>query len=91
MAARVTIDDATTNFSELLRRVEAGEEIVIVDGNKPIAVLSAFKSETVHASRHAGLGSLEGAITMQSDDVLIGPLSAAELDAAFGPAGALFT
>jgi antitoxin (DNA-binding transcriptional repressor) of toxin-antitoxin stability system len=58
MAARVTIDDARTNLLELLRRVEAGEEIVIARGEKPIAVLSAFKGETVHAARRAGLGSL---------------------------------
>lgn len=90
MAGRITIHDAKTNLSELLRRVEAGEEIVIARGEKPIAVLSAFKAETANAVRRAGLGSLEGTFDMPPDDAVIGPLCAAELEEAFGPAGSLF-
>jgi prevent-host-death family protein len=35
----VGVHAAKTNFSKLLRRVEAGEEITILRGGEPIAVL----------------------------------------------------
>jgi prevent-host-death family protein len=35
----VGVHEAKTNFSKLLRRVEAGEEITIVRGGEPVAVL----------------------------------------------------
>lgn len=33
----INVHDAKTNFSRLLRRVEAGEELVIARGGKPVA------------------------------------------------------
>jgi len=41
MSEIVTIHKAKTGLSKLLARVEAGEEIVIARGNKPIAKLVA--------------------------------------------------
>ncbi len=41
MTEIVTIHKAKTELSKLLARVEAGEEIVIARGNKPIAKLVA--------------------------------------------------
>ncbi|MBX3506881.1 MAG: type II toxin-antitoxin system Phd/YefM family antitoxin [Parvibaculum sp.] len=41
MSEIVTIHKAKTELSKLLARVEAGEEIVIARGNKPIAKLVA--------------------------------------------------
>lgn len=38
----VNIHDAKSRLSELLRRVEAGEEIVIARAGKPVARLLAF-------------------------------------------------
>lgn len=35
----VGVHEAKTHFSKLLRRVEAGEEITIVRGGEPVAVL----------------------------------------------------
>jgi len=35
--ARVTVQDAKTHLSRLLRRVEAGEEVVISRGKTPVA------------------------------------------------------
>lgn len=90
MADRVTVHDAKTNLSELLRRVEAGEEIIIARGNKPVAVLSAFKAEPLVAKRRAGLGSLIGKFSIPPDDALLGPMSEADLEAAFGDAAELF-
>jgi len=37
--AQVTIHEAKTHLSRLLRRVQSGEEIVIAKGDKPIARL----------------------------------------------------
>jgi prevent-host-death family protein len=39
MSARVTVHEAKTHLSRLLRRVEAGEEIIIVRGTVPVARL----------------------------------------------------
>lgn len=90
MAVRITVHEAKTNLSELLRRVEAGEEIVIARADKPVAVLSAFRGGAVSETRRAGLGALEGDFEVPPDQALFGPLSAEELDDAFGPGGKLF-
>ena len=42
MATEVTVHEAKTHLSRLLARVEAGEEIVIKRGQKPIARLTAL-------------------------------------------------
>jgi antitoxin (DNA-binding transcriptional repressor) of toxin-antitoxin stability system len=91
MTKRVTVHEAKTKLSELLRRVESGEEIVIARGGTPVAVLSAFEGGSVRETRRAGLGSLEGKIAVPADTTLLGALSADELEAAFGSAGRLFT
>ena len=44
MTETVTIHKAKTELSKLLARVEAGEEIVIARGNKPVAKLVAADS-----------------------------------------------
>lgn len=49
----VTIHKAKTELSKLLKRVEAGEEIVIARGNKAIAKLSPV-SEPVRKPRIPG-------------------------------------
>jgi prevent-host-death family protein len=42
MTDQVNVQDAKTRLSELLVRVEGGEEIVIARGGKPIARLSPY-------------------------------------------------
>ena len=44
MAKTVNIHEAKTNLSQLLARVESGEEIVIARAGRPIARLSAIPS-----------------------------------------------
>lgn len=60
----VTVQEAKTQLSALLRRVEAGEEITIRRGREPVAVL-------VRAPRPAGKrkiwGDLEGRIGPEFD------------------------
>lgn len=44
MTEQVNVQDAKTRMSELLVRVERGEDIVIARGGRPIARLSALAS-----------------------------------------------
>ncbi|HEY1980634.1 MAG TPA: type II toxin-antitoxin system prevent-host-death family antitoxin, partial [Xanthobacteraceae bacterium] len=44
----VTIHQAKTNLSKLIARVEAGEEIVIMRGNTPVARLAAIETKTMN-------------------------------------------
>lgn len=46
MTKTVKVSEAKTHLSELLVRVEAGEEVIIARGNDPIARLSRFARET---------------------------------------------
>jgi antitoxin (DNA-binding transcriptional repressor) of toxin-antitoxin stability system len=46
MATTVKVSEAKTHLSELLARVEAGEDVIIARGNDPIARLSRFARET---------------------------------------------
>lgn len=90
MATKVTVHEAKTNLSQLLRRVEAGEEVIIARGEQPVAVLSAYKREDIAAKRRAGRGSLKGRFPLPPDDVLIGPMSDKDIEEAFGEAAQLF-
>lgn len=62
----VTVQEAKTQLSRLLRRVEAGEEIVIRRGREPVAML-------VRAPTRAGdrqiWGDLDGSIGPEFDDL----------------------
>ena len=44
MAEQVNVQDAKTRLSELLHRVERGEEITIARAGKPIAMLIAVEA-----------------------------------------------
>ena len=58
--AIVTVHEAKTNLSELLRRVEAGEEIIIARGDKPVAILKDYKMEDDAKRRRAGGRGVRG-------------------------------
>ncbi len=63
MARNVTIGEAKTNFSKLVRRAEAGEEIVVRRGSEPVArIMPLERRGRVH-----GFGSLKGEIRISSD------------------------
>ena len=59
----VSIHDAKTNFSRLIARVEAGEEIVVRRGPTPVAKLVAYRPP---AGRRVP-GRLKGQIEMAPD------------------------
>ena len=80
--AIVTIHEAETKLSELLRRVEAGEEIIIARGNKPVATLKGVAVvDDIEQRRKAGKGCLAGKVTSPSDSALFDPMSEQELAA----------
>lgn len=78
MADQVNVHEAKTRLSELLARVERGDEIVIARGGRPIARLVAFAPP---AERE--LGFLPGLDTPTS---FFEPLPEAELAAWEGEA-----
>jgi prevent-host-death family protein len=53
--ARLTATDAARNFSEVLNRVGAGEEIEIVRNGAAVAVISPPKSRLLSADRFRAL------------------------------------
>ena len=78
----VTIHKAKTELSKLLKRVEAGEEIVIARGDKQIAKLSPM--EPVER-KSRGYGAWKGKFTIP--DSFFDPLPDDELDAWEGKYG----
>lgn len=59
----VNIHDAKTHLSRLVERVEAGEEIVIARGGRPVARLVPLRTRT----EPRPLGLLKGKIWMAPD------------------------
>ncbi len=78
--ASFNIYQAKTLFSELLRRVRAGEEIVIADAGEPVAKLVPFRA----TGAKRVLGADRGKVWIAPD--AFDPLSEAELaDFSEGP------
>ncbi len=69
----VTIHTAKTTLSQLLARVEAGEEIVLARGKQPVAKLVPYQARK--AKRR--FGKYKGVITI--DDSFFEPLTEKEL------------
>ena len=82
--ATVTIHEAKTNLSELIRRVEAGEEIIIARGDTPVAILKDYKLEDIARRRREGMGSMAGKFPPIPDSVLFEPMSDEDLAAWYG-------
>lgn len=58
----VGVHEAKTNLSDLLRRAEAGEDVVICRGTEPVARLVA-----IHPDRGRRLGLDEGRFVVPDD------------------------
>ena len=78
----VTIHKAKTELSKLLKRVEAGEEIIIARGEKQIARIIPAEAP---ARKPRGRGAWKGKFTLP--DSFFDPLPADELDAWEGKYG----
>ena len=63
MAQNVTIGEAKTHFSKLVRRVEAGEEIVVRRGSEPVARIVPLRKP----GGVTGRGSMKGEIRIGGD------------------------
>jgi prevent-host-death family protein len=86
MPTTVTVHEAKTKLSELLRRVEAGEEIIIARGDKPVATLKAIAAtDDIAARRRTAFGLFAGQHPPTPDSVFFDPLSEEDLEAMFGP------
>ena len=79
-----TIHQAKTNLSELIRRVEAGEEVIIARGDKPVAVLKDIKKEPRRKRPILGRDSMMGKYPVPDDRVFFGPFTEEEQVEMFG-------
>jgi prevent-host-death family protein len=43
---KITMHKAKTGFSQLVARVEAGEEVIVCRGKEPVAMLMPFRKNT---------------------------------------------
>ena len=66
----VTVHKAKTELSKLIARAEAGEEIIIARGNKPVARLAPIREP---AEKGRGLGAWKGKLVVP--DKFFDPLS----------------
>jgi prevent-host-death family protein len=62
----VTVQEAKTHLSRLLRRVEAGEDVVIRRGREPVAMLVRMPPR---AGKREIWGDLEGSMAPDFDEV----------------------
>ena len=70
-----TVHQAKTHFSRLLKEAEAGKEVVVMRGKKPVAKIVAIEEPSVSRRQLAGL--YRGRVTF--DDRAFDPLTDAEL------------
>ena len=77
--ATYTVHAAKTNLSKLLERVEAGEEIIIARGKKPVARLVPI-GVPGHVLRRRAFGVLKGKLDFP-DSFFFDPLPEEELEA----------
>lgn len=73
MGMVVKVGEAKTRLSELLARVEAGEEIVIARGNQPVArLLPMTKRHDVEGAIADILSARSSCVTPTSFDEIVG-------------------
>jgi prevent-host-death family protein len=82
MAVQVNIHEAKTHLSELLRRVEEGEEVTIARAGKPVAKI--VPAAEPRPRKEVRLGTWAGRVTLPEG--WEAPLTDEELQEAFGDA-----
>jgi prevent-host-death family protein len=70
-----TVHQAKTNFSRILKEVEAGQEVIVMRGKKPVAKVVPIGAPAL--SRSALAGSYRGKLSWTED--AFDPLTDAEL------------
>jgi prevent-host-death family protein len=76
MSEPISIHAAKTHLSRLIARAEAGEEIIIARGNKPVAKIVSIEPSNPKPRRI--FGALKGQFTVGPE--FFEPLPAEELD-----------
>jgi prevent-host-death family protein len=76
-----TVHQAKTNFSRLLKEAEAGKEVIVMRGKKPVAKIVAIEEAQNAHTPFRLMGAYRGKI--HYDDSALDPLADAEL-AEFG-------
>ena len=71
-----TVHQAKTHFSRLLREAEAGKEVILMRGSKPVAKLVPI-AEPAAEPKFRRFGGFEGLI--QYDDSALAPLTDEEM------------
>ncbi len=62
-----TVHQAKTNFSRLLKEAEAGQEVVVMRGKKPVAKIVAIHEPTEPELPFRLLGAYRGQISWDED------------------------
>ena len=60
---KITVHQAKTQFSKLLKRVAAGEEVIILHRDRPVARIVAFERKTFRDLK----GDLKGKVRIAKD------------------------
>ncbi len=72
-----TVHQAKTQFSRLLKEVEAGKEVIVTRGKKPVAKLVPIDPPAIADVPFRMMGAFRG--TVHADDHAFDPLSDEEL------------
>lgn len=62
-----TVHQAKTQFSRLLKEAEAGKEVIVLRGKKPVAKLVALGNEPSSAAKRGLAGRYEGLVFAPDD------------------------
>jgi prevent-host-death family protein len=72
-----TVHQAKTQFSRLLKEAEAGQEVIVMRGKKPVARIVAIDDPAVPAAPFRLMGAYRGLI--HADDSAFTPMTDEEL------------
>jgi prevent-host-death family protein len=72
-----TVHQAKTHFSRLLKEAEAGQEVIVMRGSKPVARIVPINQPTVEELPSRPMGTFKGLV--HADDSVFDPLSDKEL------------
>jgi prevent-host-death family protein len=72
-----TVHQAKTQFSRLLKEAEAGKEVIVMRGNKPVAKVVAINEPSQSQPPFRYIGAFEGLV--HADDSAFDPMTDEEL------------
>ncbi len=68
MVHQVTLQEAAGQLSELVREARAGQEIVLLDGLRPVAKLTSLATDEVSSEEIAQIAMAGGAFDWLADE-----------------------